>query len=136
MKNKRTTKITVRYRSVLIYHLFALTFCFSISVFFFIAVPEKCFSGKKEGIGSPQKNGFFFLFFFSLFKPKEPFILILHLPMTKPGQRKEKYWVSFQDTSFDEVHRFSKNHKLGLLNYRCNWFWIKLSSFSRNMQIY
>ena len=52
---------------------------------------------KKGGIGSKQKNGFFF---FLLFKTKEPFILILHLLMTKSGQRKEKYCFAFDQ--FDE----------------------------------
>ena len=60
----------------------------------------KVFRRQKKGyIGSKQKNGFFFFVFFFL-ERKKPFILILHLPMTKAGQRKEKYCFAFDQ--FDE----------------------------------
>ena len=78
----------------------------------------KVFRRQKKGyIGSKQKNGFFF-FVFVFFKTKKPLILILHLPMTKAGQRKEKDRFAFDQ--FDE-----KKRKIKVVSKRLKLFLVK-----------
>ena len=69
----------------------------------FIAVSEKFSAGKKRDrwlVSKKTDFSFLFFFFLSQFKTKKPFFLILHLPMTKAGQRKEKDCFAFDQ--FDE----------------------------------
>ena len=57
-----------------------------------IAIPECLHMPKKRDIGSKQKTLIFYLF---IFKTKKTFILILHLPMAKLGEKKESIVLLF-----------------------------------------
>ena len=75
-----------------------------------IAVPEKFSPGKKRDTQVVSKKTDFSFFFFLLFKPKEPFILILHLPMTKAGQKKERDCLLLTNlTKKNEKKKWSAN---------------------------
>ena len=60
----------------------------------FIAILKSFSHSKKKGIGYDrvQAKKPFFIFFYFLFKQKETFILVLHLPMAKLRKRKRTFF--------------------------------------------